>query len=375
RATGSLDQVQLADVSEPAVPLGPREVRVAIRAAALNHLDLFVVRGLPHGHTFPHILGADGAGVVAAVGTEVRSVRLGDRVMLNPGISDYTCEYCRAGEHSLCVNYRMLGEHLPGTLCESVIVPEQNVAIIPTVTPPLNWAEAAAFSLVTLTAWRMVVTRAQRRAVGDVRRHDRPRRGDRPAAAFLVSLEHPGFDDGERRRVPGGRRAAGEWRAAADRGPRLPARGGASGVRAPGQRGAAGEDRGAGARLRKAWARRSTVLKDIRFTSFASLVVFQRSVGPSPGYSSLGTAACWTRCTSSAWCRVGRTRRAPPSSATCWGSITRTATSPCTTPWCAWCRTSRCGTRSSTVRGTLARWTGTQRRRIATPKRASPAWR
>jgi len=109
RATGSLDQVQLADVSEPAVPLGPREVRVAIRAAALNHLDLFVVRGLPHGHTFPHILGADGAGVVAAVGTEVRSVRLGDRVMLNPGISDYTCEYCRAGEHSLCVNYRMLG--------------------------------------------------------------------------------------------------------------------------------------------------------------------------------------------------------------------------------------------------------------------------
>src|SRR5207253_4161652 len=85
---------------------------------------------LPHGHTFPHILGADGAGVVAAVGTEVRSVRLGDRVMLNPGISDYTCEYCRAGEHSLCVNYRMLGEHLPGTLCESVIVPEQNVAII-----------------------------------------------------------------------------------------------------------------------------------------------------------------------------------------------------------------------------------------------------
>ena len=164
RATGSLDQVQLADVSEPAVPLGPREVRVAIRAAALNHLDLFVVRGLPHGHTFPHILGADGAGVVAAVGTEVRSVRLGDRVMLNPGISDYTCEYCRAGEHSLCVNYRMLGEHLPGTLCESVIVPEQNVAIIPTVTPPLNWAEAAAFSLVTLTAWRMVVTRAQLRA-------------------------------------------------------------------------------------------------------------------------------------------------------------------------------------------------------------------
>jgi len=165
RATGNLDHIQLADVpAPPPASLGPRDVRVAIRAAALNHLDLFVVRGLPHAYAFPHILGADAAGVVDAVGAEVRSVRPGDRVMLNPGISDYTCDYCRAGEHSLCVNYRMLGEHLPGTLCESVVVPEQNVAIIPTVTPPLSWAEASAFSLVTLTAWRMVVTRAQLRA-------------------------------------------------------------------------------------------------------------------------------------------------------------------------------------------------------------------
>jgi len=165
RATGNLDHIQLADVpAPPPASLGPRDVRVAIRAAALNHLDLFVVRGLPHAYAFPHILGADAAGVVDAVGAEVRSVQPGDRVMLNPGISDYTCDYCRAGEHSLCVNYQMLGEQLPGTLCESVVVPEQNVAIIPTVTPPLSWAEAAAFSLVTLTAWRMVVTRAQLRA-------------------------------------------------------------------------------------------------------------------------------------------------------------------------------------------------------------------
>ncbi len=96
RATGSLDHLQLADVPDPAAVLGPRDVRVAIRAAALNHLDLFVMRGLPHAYTFPHILGADGAGVVDAVGAEVRSVRPGDRVMLNPGISDYTCDYCRA---------------------------------------------------------------------------------------------------------------------------------------------------------------------------------------------------------------------------------------------------------------------------------------
>src|SRR5213078_3829386 len=72
--------------------------------------------------------------------------------------------YCRAGEHSLCVSYGILGEHRPGTLAQYIVVPEQNTAIIPTLPTPLTWAEAAAFSLVTLTAWRMVVTRAAVRA-------------------------------------------------------------------------------------------------------------------------------------------------------------------------------------------------------------------
>src|SRR3989475_11311051 len=164
RATGGLDQIELTDVPSPAATLGPRDVRVGIRAAALNHLDLHVVQGLPLEYRFPHILGADGAGVVEAVGQNVAGLRPGDRVMLNPGIADYSCEYCRAGEHSLCLNYRLLGEHVPGTLTESVVVPAQNVAVIPTLVPPLGWAEAAAFSLVTLTAWRMLVTRAQVRA-------------------------------------------------------------------------------------------------------------------------------------------------------------------------------------------------------------------
>ncbi len=160
RGTGGLERVELARVPDPA-PLRPDDVRVALRAAALNHLDLYVVRGLPHEYHFPHILGGDGAGVVADVGSAVRSVKPGDRVMINPGIPDYTCEYCRAGEHPLCVNYQLLGEHLPGTLAESVVVPEANVAVIPTLPNPLSWAEAAAFSLVTLTAWRMLVTRAR----------------------------------------------------------------------------------------------------------------------------------------------------------------------------------------------------------------------
>src|SRR5205823_11663187 len=128
---------------------------------ALHRLDRFVVRGAPPEYRNRQILGADGAGLGDAGGAQVRSVRPGDRVMINPGIPDYGCEYCRAGEHSLCVNYGILGEHRHGTLAQYVIVPEQNTAIIPTLPTPLTWAEAAAFSLVTLTAWRMVVTRGQ----------------------------------------------------------------------------------------------------------------------------------------------------------------------------------------------------------------------
>ncbi|HEY6090823.1 MAG TPA: zinc-binding dehydrogenase [Gemmatimonadales bacterium] len=160
-ATGGIDKLEITQVPDAPAPQAG-EVRVAIHAAALNHLDLFVADGLPGtAERFPFVVGADGAGVIETVGPGVTSVRPGDRVMINPGISDYSCEFCRAGEHSLCVNYRLLGEHLSGTLAQFVTVPAQNVARAPNLAPALTWAEAAAFSLVTLTAWRMVVTRAR----------------------------------------------------------------------------------------------------------------------------------------------------------------------------------------------------------------------
>lgn len=161
-ASASLsDHLEITDVPDAPAPQAG-DVRVAVRAAALNHLDLFVAAGLPgSGLRFPHIVGADGAGVVESIGAGVTAVRVGDRVLLNPGIPDYSCEFCRAGEHSLCIAYRILGEHLPGTVAELVTLPAANVTAVPTVSPELSWSEAAAFSLVTLTAWRMVVTRAQ----------------------------------------------------------------------------------------------------------------------------------------------------------------------------------------------------------------------
>jgi NADPH:quinone reductase-like Zn-dependent oxidoreductase len=157
RAHGGPEQVLIDDVPRPAAP-GPRDVVVALQAAALNHLDLFVLGGLPGvPPAFPHVLGADGAGLVEAVGAEVTAVGPGDRVVLNPGLSCHACEYCAAGEHSLCPTFRLLGEHVGGTFAEAIAVPEGNVAVVPAT---VSWVDAAAFPLTFLTAWRMVVTRA-----------------------------------------------------------------------------------------------------------------------------------------------------------------------------------------------------------------------
>jgi NADPH:quinone reductase-like Zn-dependent oxidoreductase len=157
-AHGGLDQLELrSDLPVPELR-APTDVRVRIHAAALNHLDLFVVEGLP-GVTItpPRIMGADGAGVVEAVGDAVTDVRVGDRVAINPGIADRTCEYCREGEQPLCIAYKLLGEHLPGTIAEYVVVPAANVRVLP---DDASWETGAALTLAALTAWRMVVTRA-----------------------------------------------------------------------------------------------------------------------------------------------------------------------------------------------------------------------
>lgn len=155
---GGLEHLSLLDL--PAPPLvSPDDVRVSMRAAALNRLDLFVAGGLPGpGLTYPHVVGADGAGVVESAGAEVRHVRPGDRVMFNPGIPCGRCDACARGEHPLCADFAILGEHRAGTIAEYVVLPGANVARVP---DKMSWAEAAAFPLATLTAWRMLTTRAR----------------------------------------------------------------------------------------------------------------------------------------------------------------------------------------------------------------------
>jgi NADPH:quinone reductase-like Zn-dependent oxidoreductase len=161
-AHGGLDQIEYrTDLPKPE-PRGG-EIRVRVKAGALNHLDLFVVGGMPGVKiTPPWILGADATGIVDALGDlsglADHQLKVGDTVIVNPGLSDHTCEYCQMGEHSLCVNYKILGEHAPGTLAEYIVVPARNARVIPRDKPV---EQAAAFTLSTLTAWRMVVTRAR----------------------------------------------------------------------------------------------------------------------------------------------------------------------------------------------------------------------
>ena len=150
------ENAALRDV--PAPEPGPGEVVVAIKAAAFNHLDLWTLRGaLEIEHRFPHALGADGAGVIEAVGEGVPGgIHPGDRVLINPALSCGVCERCRAGEQSECSAFRMLGEHEPGTVAEFVRVPAGNVFPIP---EHLGFPEAAALGVTFITAYRMLFDR------------------------------------------------------------------------------------------------------------------------------------------------------------------------------------------------------------------------
>lgn len=151
---GDVEDVRLRDIPTPGP--GPGEVLVRMRAAALNHLDLWTLSGsLGFDIEFPFVLGADGAGEIQALGPDVTGLVPGSSVLIDPALSCGTCEYCRAGEESLCVSFRMLGEHVDGTFAEFACVPATNVFPFPS---HLSWVEAAALGVTSITAYRMLFT-------------------------------------------------------------------------------------------------------------------------------------------------------------------------------------------------------------------------
>jgi len=161
---GGLDRLRYQEVPDPAI--GPADVLVRVRACALNHLDLFVREGLPGFRLpLPFWTGCDIAGEVAQVGAEVREVAVGDRVAVNPNLHCGRCEFCQKGEQSLCVTYGILGEHVHGGLAEYVKVAGDKTLTLPA---HVKYEDAAAFILVNMTAWRMLVTQARLRAGEDL---------------------------------------------------------------------------------------------------------------------------------------------------------------------------------------------------------------
>ncbi len=135
-------------------PPGPCQARVRVHAVAMNHMDLWVRRGGPAFKLqYPHRLGCDLAGVVEELGPGSRGVAVGDRVMVQPGLSCGTCRACLSGRDNLCRSYRILGENAQGGYARHVNLPDVNLVKIGS---DLPFADAAALPLCTLTAWQMV---------------------------------------------------------------------------------------------------------------------------------------------------------------------------------------------------------------------------
>jgi NADPH:quinone reductase-like Zn-dependent oxidoreductase len=161
---GGPEKLIYGDLPEPQI--GNSEVLVRVRAAAMNHLDLWMRRGLPGREVpMPHVTGCEGAGDVIRVGSGVEHLKEGDAVVVTPGWSCNRCEYCLSNQESLCLQYGMLGVKRHGCFAEFVACPAQTLYPLPA---NLSYEEAASIPLVFLTAWHMLVFRAKIKPGEDV---------------------------------------------------------------------------------------------------------------------------------------------------------------------------------------------------------------
>ena len=155
---GGPEVLKYEDIPDPV--LRKDQVLVRVRACALNHLDLWVRKGLP-GVQLPHILGSDIAGEVVECGEYITDLNEGMRVLLAPMVFCNHCEQCNQGRQNFCAQFAVLGNGVDGGNCELIAVPRVNVIPIP---DTIDFVQAASVPLVFLTAWHMLVGRAQLRA-------------------------------------------------------------------------------------------------------------------------------------------------------------------------------------------------------------------
>ncbi len=157
---GESDVLNLREV--PAPPAAPGTVAVRLKAAGVNHLDIWVRKGFPNVPLpLPHIPGSDGAGVIEETGAGVKGLKAGDRVVLSPGMGCGTCDKCRSGWESLCDGFHLIGFQIDGAYAERIVVPERRVI---KVSDKYSFEEWASVPLVFVTAYHMLVTHAKLKA-------------------------------------------------------------------------------------------------------------------------------------------------------------------------------------------------------------------
>jgi NADPH:quinone reductase-like Zn-dependent oxidoreductase len=157
---GGPEKIQIVDLPKPTINFN--QVLIEIKAAALNHHDLWMLRGpIDPSYPLPYCGGSDIAGVIVEIGAAVDHVAVGSRVVLNPNISCGHCEHCLAGQESFCFDYDILA----GGFAEYIAVPATKVMPIP---DDITDIQVAAAPLVFQTAWHALITQAQVRAGEDV---------------------------------------------------------------------------------------------------------------------------------------------------------------------------------------------------------------
>lgn len=152
---GGPEVLQVDDLPIPEI--GNKQCLIEIKAAALNHLDIWVRKGIP-GVPLPMIMGSDGSGIVREIGSEVNDFKIGDKVLLQPLTYCGKCNWCKEGKENYCEEWGIFGENQDGTQCEFMAVNSDHLRLIP---ESMSLEDAAAFPLVAETAYTMIVERAQ----------------------------------------------------------------------------------------------------------------------------------------------------------------------------------------------------------------------
>ena len=152
--------IEVLEIVESQIPECPdNKVKVKIYASSINHLDLWIRKGLPSLNvSFPHIMGSDGAGKVVEVGKNVLKWKKGDDVVIQPGVYCSKCKQCLNKKEHFCINYHVLGESIDGVQSQYIILYSENIFKMPN---HLNYFEAASMPLVFMTAYEMLIYRAQ----------------------------------------------------------------------------------------------------------------------------------------------------------------------------------------------------------------------